>query len=382
MKRLQLPYPHLIIFVIVLLSLSLPTASQDIRPMILPVAQPPAPDTWLFGQTYGNSTGAFNFGQRWYRAGQGLHFGIDLVMPCGTPLVATADGTVVGVDDLSFGSAPHNLLIRHDAIGVITLYGHLLQKPDLTNGQQVRQGDVVGFSGDPDETCVSRPHLHLEVRTLGYVTALNPIPYMNANWDMLTLVGPFGYPIFQQDLFNAHRWQYLDDQPDVNFGGAILNAYTESYPPARGETSLPAPVPFRQLPPVSEMETWEIAPLAFAGCCPNPRWNALAPQQVLVRDGAAGQLAYTIVMDTTNDILEILETPPPENISPDATHQWQRLNDTVFQIQQLTTQETWQVDTQGNPPSINTNSTRLLWLTGNRFFVPGDTPSPITVWTE
>ena len=94
------------------------------KPFIMPIAQPASPSTWLFGGAYGNTTGAFNFGTAWYSAGQGLHFGVDITMPCKTPLIAVADGEVIYVDNLTFGAGPHNLILRHKDAGVTTLYGH------------------------------------------------------------------------------------------------------------------------------------------------------------------------------------------------------------------------------------------------------------------
>ncbi|MFN8447568.1 MAG: hypothetical protein U0521_02945 [Anaerolineae bacterium] len=74
------------------------------KPFILPMASPPGPTTWLLGQPYGNTVGAFLTGADQYEAGQQLHFGLDFSMPCGTPLVAVADGVVGYVDDLGFGA--------------------------------------------------------------------------------------------------------------------------------------------------------------------------------------------------------------------------------------------------------------------------------------
>ncbi|MEZ4770091.1 MAG: hypothetical protein R2844_16875 [Caldilineales bacterium] len=34
-----------------------PASQTDDRPFILPFAEPPGPDTWLLGQTYGNTVG-------------------------------------------------------------------------------------------------------------------------------------------------------------------------------------------------------------------------------------------------------------------------------------------------------------------------------------
>ncbi len=203
--------------------------SQDLPPFSLPFPDPPGPDTWLLGQTYGNTTGAFRQRNSTYRAGQGIHFGIDLSARCGYPILAIGDGVVSKVDALEHGSAPHNLMIDHPN-GYSSFYGHLLETPNLSVGQAVVKGELVAHVGDPDETCTSRPHLHLEIRNAGaYNKAFNPIPLIDVDWDTLALTGSFGRG-FARDLSDPRRWQRLDDQPDIDFWGPILNDYANPWP--------------------------------------------------------------------------------------------------------------------------------------------------------
>ena len=105
------------------------------RPFILPFKEPAGPDTWLLGQTYGNTVGAYFNRNTTYRYSQGIHFGVDLSAPCGTEIVAIADGVVALVDATAYGSAPHNLIIDHPQLDYASLYGHLLEKPNLQPGQ-------------------------------------------------------------------------------------------------------------------------------------------------------------------------------------------------------------------------------------------------------
>ena len=139
------------------------------KPFILPFQDPPGPSTWLLAQPYGNTVGAFRQRYTTYHGSGGIHFGVDFSAPCGTALVAMADGVVFAVDNMRFGSAPHNLMIDHPELGYATFYGHLLDPPQLTAGQRVKAGEVVALSGDPAETCYGRPHLHLEIRDLAHV---------------------------------------------------------------------------------------------------------------------------------------------------------------------------------------------------------------------
>jgi murein DD-endopeptidase MepM/ murein hydrolase activator NlpD len=203
---------------------------EDIRPFSLPFLDLPGPDTWLMVQPYGNTIDAYRNRSGIYRAGQGMHFGIDLAARCGYPVSAIGDGVVVKVDASQHGAAPHNLMIDHPN-GYASFYGHLLQRPSLTVGQQIKRGEIVGLVGDPDLTCTSRPHLHLEIRNAGaHNRAFNPVELIAADWDTLLLTGSF-FQGFARDLSDPLRWQRVDDQPEVAFGGRLLNEYQQVWPP-------------------------------------------------------------------------------------------------------------------------------------------------------
>jgi len=206
-----------------------PTPTPSDKPFTLPVLDPPGPGTWYLGQTYGNTVGAYFQRDTTYRFGQGLHFGLDLAMPCGTPVVAIGAGFVAKVDAPEHGSRPHNLMLQLDA-GYAALYGHLSERSPLRVGQRVKPGEIVGLSGDSFGTCHSAPHLHLEIRSSDYRAAYNPIDLIEADWESLALVGAFSRG-FERDLDNPRQWQHLDDQPDTIFGGSLLNNYANPWPP-------------------------------------------------------------------------------------------------------------------------------------------------------
>jgi murein DD-endopeptidase MepM/ murein hydrolase activator NlpD len=203
---------------------------SEIRPFRLPFAVETGPSTWLLGQLYGNTTTAYRWRLSQYGAGQGLHFGVDFSARCGTPVVAIGEGVVAKVDATQHGAGPHNLMIDHPN-GYASFYGHLLERPRLAPGEVVTAGQQVGVTGDPDETCTSRPHLHLEIRDAGsYRHAYNPVRLIEADWDALALTASGGRG-FERDLDNPRQWQFADDQPDVAFGGPIVNHYTRPWPP-------------------------------------------------------------------------------------------------------------------------------------------------------
>lgn len=204
-------------------------AAQAAPPFGLPFDTPPGPSTWLLGQMYGNTTTAFRWRVSTYGAGQGLHFGIDWSARCGTTVVAIGDGVVAKVDAREHGAGPHNLIINHPN-GYASLYGHLLERPRFVPGDTVARGQAVGLTGDPDETCTSRPHLHLEIRDANsYRRAYNPVPLIDTDWNRLALLNSSGRS-FERDLDNPRQWQYLDDQPEVAFGGPIVNHYQRPWP--------------------------------------------------------------------------------------------------------------------------------------------------------
>lgn len=193
----------------------------------LPFADPPGPSTWLLIQGYGNTATAYRWRVSQYGAGQGLHFGVDFSARCGTPVIAIGAGTVRKVDAAEHGAGPHNLLIDHGN-GFASFYGHLFEEPRLAPGEPVERGQVIALTGDPDLTCTSRPHLHLEIReSPGLWRAYNPVPLIEADWEALSLTGGRG---FARDLSNPRQWQFLADQPEVLFGGPLLNQYDNPWP--------------------------------------------------------------------------------------------------------------------------------------------------------
>ncbi|MBC7810420.1 MAG: M23 family metallopeptidase [Burkholderiales bacterium] len=362
--------------------MSMPASAQTPKPLGLPIALPPGPSTWLVGQPYGNTTGAYNFGDEWYSAGQGLHFGIDISMPCGTPLVAMADGEVMFVDNLSFGSGPHNLLIRHNDSGLIALYGHLLQRPALNPGQLVTRGQEVAQSGDPDSTCVSRPHLHLEIRSLNYNTTYNPIAYIEAPWNSLATIGSFSSASFEQDLDNPRQWMRLDDQPDVVFGGRRLNAYIAAWPPENGQQPPDNPPVAVETTPLLENSTWTARTISYEGCCVNPWWHPTNSDTLYVIDGSPGQRAAVIEWSiASSGPVNVVGQAPPPYLSPDGSHQV-NVTGAVTTITRLSDNVAWDVPTSGVWPAISTDNSRLLWITRSGESVPGQPPPPVTIWVS
>lgn len=102
--------------------------------------------------------------------GRRSHKGIDIPAATGTPIRATADGTV-GMADW-FGGYGLYVQLEHGG-NLETRYGHM-SRLAVASGQSVRKGDVIGYVGSTGRS--TGPHLHYEVRVNG--AAVNPAPYM------------------------------------------------------------------------------------------------------------------------------------------------------------------------------------------------------------
>ena len=86
------------------------------------------------------------------------HHGVDYLIPEGTPVFATADGTV---QSLSEKNTTHGKAITIDhGNGYQTSYSHLLDIR-VKKGAKVKRGDIIALSGNSGLSFA--PHLHYEV---------------------------------------------------------------------------------------------------------------------------------------------------------------------------------------------------------------------------
>ncbi|WP_298313058.1 M23/M56 family metallopeptidase [uncultured Aquimarina sp.] len=98
-----------------------------------------------------------------------FHGGIDIRAKVGTPIIATANGTITLAE--SQGDWGNLIVISH-ADGYETWYAHL-ENFNIKKDQQVQKGQVIGFSGNTGLS--TGPHLHYEVKHNG--KRLNPMDY-------------------------------------------------------------------------------------------------------------------------------------------------------------------------------------------------------------
>ncbi len=104
-------------------------------------------------------------------SGEGaFHTGVDISAVMGTPVHAAADGIVSHAEYAGYYG---RLVVIDHGNGMRTWYAHL-SRFEVIPGQEIRRGDVLGYSGATGR--VTSPHLHFEVRLGG--SPVNPYPYL------------------------------------------------------------------------------------------------------------------------------------------------------------------------------------------------------------
>ena len=150
---------------------ALSDSATVLPPMILPIKDITYPQV---GASTGRKMNPF------YKA-YVYHEGLDLIVARGTPVLASADGTVVSAS--SSKSTGNTVRISHSG-GYETVYAHL-ESMNVRAGQRVRAGDRIGAVGMSGQAFA--PHLHYEVRKDGagmdpvgfFFASLSPTEYVN-----------------------------------------------------------------------------------------------------------------------------------------------------------------------------------------------------------
>jgi len=107
---------------------------------------------------------------RWYG---GSHKGVDICAAAGTPIYASAGGTVTkaGYNRAGAGTGYGNSIIISHGNGYTTLYAHCLSLV-VHAGQSVKQGQLIGYVGSTGRS--SGNHCHFEIRRNGsYIAPQN-----------------------------------------------------------------------------------------------------------------------------------------------------------------------------------------------------------------
>jgi murein DD-endopeptidase MepM/ murein hydrolase activator NlpD len=114
---------------------------------------------WLSG-TFGGRSDPFT-------GEPGFHQGLDISTEKGSPVFATADGSV---ETAAYSGDYGNLIVLKHASGLTTRYGHLSSYA-VKPGQTVKRGDVIGYVGSTGRS--TGAHLHYEILANGKL--INPL---------------------------------------------------------------------------------------------------------------------------------------------------------------------------------------------------------------
>src|SRR5689334_11616726 len=112
------------------------------------------------------------------------HDAIDIIAPADTPVLAAADGTITKLWQSERGGTTIYQLSADQKM--IFYYAHLARYADgLTEGKQVRQGEVIAYVGDTGNAGPGNYHLHFSIAIISDPkrywegTNINPYPLLH-----------------------------------------------------------------------------------------------------------------------------------------------------------------------------------------------------------
>lgn len=113
------------------------------------------------------------YAPRWTGTTFRFHLGLDLVADYGTPLRAPADG-IIGIENDAQGGLAVKVILPDNTFFYLA---HMsATAPGLTQGQAIKQGDLIGFVGQSGDA--TGPHCHFGIYQ-GGATAIPPKPLVD-----------------------------------------------------------------------------------------------------------------------------------------------------------------------------------------------------------
>lgn len=162
--------------------------------LLAPFSSVCADSTFIWPLKQGSYTVSSNFGD--YRNNDDpAHKGMDLAASAGTPIYASASGTVIRADSNANNSSGYGIHARIQTGDILVIYGHM-SAINVTDGQTVNQGDLIGYVGSTGNS--SGNHLHFEFVTKSIDSSWKPnndyVDRMNINGKNKT-IGDFRYSV-------------------------------------------------------------------------------------------------------------------------------------------------------------------------------------------
>jgi murein DD-endopeptidase MepM/ murein hydrolase activator NlpD len=137
----------------------------------------PLISSWIHSAGCRVGYGGHNEPRAWYQASdhfsgpngpRSIHFGVDIWVPPGTPILASWNGVVHSFkDNNNFLDYGPTIILQHQSEGLTwhSLHGHLSRSSlqGLVVGQSVTAGQVIGAIGQSTENGSWIPHLHFQL---------------------------------------------------------------------------------------------------------------------------------------------------------------------------------------------------------------------------
>lgn len=98
------------------------------------------------------------------RSGGRKHEGLDIMAPMGSPIVSPTEAVVLKV---GYGASAGYYVYTANPGGEVFAYMHLKDASPLKAGDELEEGDLIGYVGSTGNAKGSSPHLHFEVRKNG-----------------------------------------------------------------------------------------------------------------------------------------------------------------------------------------------------------------------
>lgn len=114
------------------------------------------------------------------RPGGRRHEGIDLFSGKGTPVQATTEGVVLRRGSSGLGG---NVVWVLGPGGQRHYYAHLDRFSQISIGQRIASGTVLGYVGNTGNARTTPPHLHYGI--YGSAGAINPFPLLSTHPDQI-----------------------------------------------------------------------------------------------------------------------------------------------------------------------------------------------------
>ncbi|AHE66743.1 peptidoglycan DD-metalloendopeptidase family protein [Legionella oakridgensis] len=119
---------------------------------------------------YGPISSQFGLKRVYNKQPRAPHSGLDIAAPENAPVTAISPGKVVEAGDYFFTG---NTVIIDHGMGIFSLYAHL-KKIDVKQGEQIKQGQLIGTVGMTGR--VTGPHLHWSM--IMNQTYVNPLLFV------------------------------------------------------------------------------------------------------------------------------------------------------------------------------------------------------------